>query len=42
VMSKNAHADDILYPERDYYIIVAWAFAYYSAKAVQSRNEVIS
>lgn len=32
----------ILIPERDYYIIVAWAFAYYSAKAVQSHNEVIS
>ena len=29
-------------PNREYYIIVAWAFAYYSAKAVQSHNEVVS
>ncbi len=32
----------IYYTIKDYYIIVAWAFAYYSAKAVQSHNEVIS
>ena len=48
VMSKNVHADDIYFPMRDYDIIVAWAFAYYSAKAVQTppkksrHNEVIS